>query len=106
MTTSDDRTIADGAVEFWRVSGNDLFALADKEGRIVALDTKDPQGNAGLRSALRVILADPARHYLVSEGRLFRVLRATPLFWQRTRWNAAWICHQRLCNRSRYGRSD
>src|ERR1700761_8103329 len=36
MTTSDDPTIEDGAVEFWRVSGNDLFALANRDGQIVA----------------------------------------------------------------------
>ncbi len=36
MTTSDKRTIADGAVEFWKTSGNELFALADRNGRIMA----------------------------------------------------------------------
>ncbi|MGA9799450.1 MAG: two-component sensor histidine kinase, partial [Terriglobales bacterium] len=32
MTTNDERTIEDGAVEFWKVSGADLFALADRDG--------------------------------------------------------------------------
>ena len=36
MTTSDERTIADGAVEFWKVSGADLFALADPNGNVMA----------------------------------------------------------------------
>jgi signal transduction histidine kinase len=71
MTTSDDRTIENGAVEFWKVSGNDLFALANKEGRIVAVDTKGSQEDADLRNALQTLLAAPARHYLVSGGRLF-----------------------------------
>ena len=37
MTTSDARTIADGGTEFWRVSGGDLFALTDRDGRTLAL---------------------------------------------------------------------
>ena len=70
MTTSDDRTIENGAVEFWKVSGNDLLALANKEGRIVAVDAKGSQDDADLRNALQTLLAAPARHYLVSGGRL------------------------------------
>jgi signal transduction histidine kinase len=71
MTTSDDRTIEDGAVEFWKVSGDDLFALANKEGRIVAVDTKGSPADAGLRNALQNLIAAPRQHYLVSNGRLF-----------------------------------
>lgn len=71
MTTSDDPTIQNGAIEFWRVSGNDLFALANNEGRVVALDTTDRQTDTGLNAGLQTLLADPARHYLVSENRLF-----------------------------------
>jgi signal transduction histidine kinase len=71
MTTSDDRTIENGAVEFWKVSGNDLLALANKEGRIVAVDAKGSQDDADLRNALQTLLAAPARHYLVSGDRLF-----------------------------------
>jgi signal transduction histidine kinase len=71
MTTSDDRTIEDGAVEFWQVSGNDLFALANREGRIVAADVKGSPAHANLRNALQTLLAAPKKHYLVSDGRLF-----------------------------------
>jgi signal transduction histidine kinase len=75
MTSNDDLTIQDGSVEFWRVSGNDLFALADREGRVVALDTKidigDARGHAGLRHGLEVLLADPQMRYLVGDGVLF-----------------------------------
>jgi signal transduction histidine kinase len=71
MTTSDDRTIEDGAVEFWRVSGNDLFALADKDYRVVAAYTENPRPNPALRSDLRAMFAGPTRHYLVSGGHLF-----------------------------------
>jgi signal transduction histidine kinase len=71
MTTSDDRTIEDGAVEFWRVSGNDLFALADKDFRVVAAYTEGPRRNPALRSDLHAMLAAPTRNYLVSGGHLF-----------------------------------
>ena len=33
MTSGDDLAIQDGATEFWQLSGNDLFALADPGGR-------------------------------------------------------------------------
>lgn len=71
MTTNDDRTIEDGAVEFWRVSGNDLFALANNQGRIVAVDTRGSPPDANLRHVLQTLLADPARHYVISGNRLF-----------------------------------
>lgn len=39
MTTHDQRTIKDGAIEFWKVSGSDLFALADASGRVLTVYT-------------------------------------------------------------------
>ena len=40
MTTNDPRTIADDAVDFWKTSGNDLFALADGDHRVQAAYAK------------------------------------------------------------------
>ncbi len=37
MTTSDERTIRDGAGDYYELSGGDLFALADGDGKPVAL---------------------------------------------------------------------
>jgi signal transduction histidine kinase len=71
MTTSDDLTIQDGAVEFWKVSGNDLFALASGSGRIVVTDTRGAPADAALRDGLEVLLASPEKRYLVGDGRLF-----------------------------------
>ena len=71
MTTSDDRTIEDGGVEFWRVSGNDLFALANPHGRVIAAYTEGPRPETELRTDLGAMIAAPQRHYLVSGGRLF-----------------------------------
>jgi len=71
MTTSDERTIADGAVEFWKVSGNDLFALAATDGKIVAAYTRGAPADAELRSNLAGVLTQTGKHYLLSGGRLF-----------------------------------
>src|SRR6202521_1864480 len=35
MTTYDQRTIEDGGVEFWQVSGCDFFALLDQNGKLI-----------------------------------------------------------------------
>jgi signal transduction histidine kinase len=35
LMTADTRTIADGAVEFWQVSGTDFFALLDRNGKLI-----------------------------------------------------------------------
>jgi signal transduction histidine kinase len=71
MTTSDRRTIEDGAVEFWKVSGNDLFALATTHGHVVAAYTVGKPATPRLRNDLEGLIANPAKHYLLSEGRLF-----------------------------------
>lgn len=71
MTTSDQRTIEDGAVEFWQVSGNDLFALATSRGEVVAAYTAEAEATPKLREDLEALIADPAKHYLLSNGRLF-----------------------------------
>ncbi len=57
MTSGDDLTIQDGAVEFWQISGNDLFALADASGRVVASYTKGASADATLRKGLKTLLA-------------------------------------------------
>jgi signal transduction histidine kinase len=71
MTTSDRRTIEDGGTEFWRVSGNDLFALGDNQGYVVAAYTREPHSSAKLRADLQILLATPKVRFLVTEGRLY-----------------------------------
>jgi signal transduction histidine kinase len=71
MTTSDARTIADDAVDFWKTSGNDLFALADANNRLLSANAQG-EGNVGrLKSDLQAVIGDPSRHYLLSGGRLY-----------------------------------
>ena len=79
MTTSDSRTIADDAVEFWKTSGNDLFALADPDRRVEAAYAEDTGNDNNLRLDLQGVIADPTRHYLLSGNRLFEY-SVQPLF--------------------------
>lgn len=71
MTTSDRPTIEDGGVRFWKVSGSDLFALADAQGHVLAAYAKDVQGSAPLAKDLDRLLGSPAPRYLVSSDRLY-----------------------------------
>jgi signal transduction histidine kinase len=71
MTTNDPRTISDDAVEFWKTSGNDLFALADSDGHVLTADVRGAENSEELRNDLQALIADPAKHYLLSGGRLY-----------------------------------
>jgi hypothetical protein len=79
MTSRDDLTIQDGAVEFWNISGTDLFALADSSGRIVADYTRGSATNQTMRSGLSSLLASPGKHYLI-DGSLLYACSVRPLF--------------------------
>lgn len=78
MTSSDDLTIQDGAIEFWDLSGNDLFALADSSGRIVAAYTKSP-GTALLHTELQQLLITPGKRFLV-DGKGLYACSVQPLY--------------------------
>lgn len=71
MTTRDQRTIVDGGERFWKVSGNDLFALATPEGEIVAAYTTGRPADRQLASDLSEVLGRDNEEYLLSSGRLF-----------------------------------
>jgi signal transduction histidine kinase len=71
MTSGDDLTIQDGAVEFWQLSGDDLFALADPDGRVVAAYTKGASVGNNLRQGLKTLLSSPGKHYLIDGGSLY-----------------------------------
>lgn len=72
MTSGDDLTIQDGAAQFWQISGADLFALADANGRLVAFYTKTGKLNSpSLRAELMKLLAAPEKHYLIDGPSLY-----------------------------------
>ena len=71
MTTGDQLTIADGAIEFWRVSASDLFALAGRDGRVLTVDVRGGETSRALQDELGELAANSRKQYLVADGRLF-----------------------------------
>jgi signal transduction histidine kinase len=79
MTSGDDLTIQDGAVEFWQISGTDLFALANPSGRIVAAYSKSGAASSALQDGLRSLLASSGKHYLI-DGKTLYACSVRPLY--------------------------
>ena len=75
MTTSDAWTIRDGAADFYELSGGDLFALADGNGKPVALyeegASRDPAALS--QSILPTIRGASQPTYVMVRGNLFEV---------------------------------
>lgn len=71
MTTNDEKTIDDASGEFWKVSGNDLFALANSVGRVVAARGRNVTLNAAYRQGIASAIRNPQQHYLLIGGTLF-----------------------------------
>ena len=75
MTTSDERTIRDGAAEFYELSGGDLFALADSAGKPVALyaggGSRDPGELSD--SLVAQMHGAPQPGFVLARGNLFEV---------------------------------
>ena len=71
MTSRDDLTIRDGAVQFWKLSGNDLFALADPHGRVVAAYSNGALAGPVLRDGLGRLLASATKTYLIDGNALY-----------------------------------
>jgi signal transduction histidine kinase len=73
MTTSDQPTIADGAVGLWKAAGCDLFALADSRERVLTVLTLGALPSDKLTQAIAQVISSQRQHYLASDGRLFDV---------------------------------
>jgi signal transduction histidine kinase len=71
MTSGDDLTIQNEAPEYWRLSGADLFVLADTSGRVVAGYTKSAGVDAALRQGVKALIESPDKHYLIDGGSLY-----------------------------------
>ena len=79
LTTNDDRTIEDGAVEFWQTSGNDVFAIADPGLRVRAAFVRGLSTGQLFRADVSQALRMNGRPYLISENHLFH-LTAAPIY--------------------------
>ncbi len=81
MTTHDLKTIQDGGVEFWKVSGCDLFALVNASGTVAAVyDNAGLPDRKDLEQQLKRLLDSRSdQRYLLSNHRLYQV-SLRPLF--------------------------
>jgi signal transduction histidine kinase len=75
MTTADPRTINDSGAGFWKLSGNDFFALMSPEGRLEAAYNQGPAlTRKNVEDALRESLNSPGSTQLfTTDGRLFEI---------------------------------
>lgn len=71
MTSGDDLTIQDGAAEFWRVSGADLFVLVNPGGRIVASYPQKMAADNSLQRSVEALLPSPGKHYIMVGNSLY-----------------------------------
>ena len=71
MTTDDRRTIADAAVQFWKVSGNDLFALASNDGTVLVAFARDSPTSSQRDKDLTGSLIQTNRRFFLSNGHLY-----------------------------------
>ena len=76
-----ERTVRDGGLEFWRVSGAAFFALAGPNGKVIA---RYEQGVAPQISEAPVdlqndFITSPGPHYVLSGNRLYEVV-SKPLY--------------------------
>jgi signal transduction histidine kinase len=75
MITRDVNTIQDGGIEFWRVSGSDLFALLDASGAVSAVYcTGVHPDRRDIDPQLKMILdSQPDQRYVITNHRLYQV---------------------------------
>lgn len=71
MTTPDAPTIRNGAIEFRNVSGNELFALADMQGHVIAAFSEGTRHDERLAHEVESLINAPSNVYLVSDNGLF-----------------------------------
>ncbi len=75
MTTRDEATIQDASKDPWRLSGGDVFVLADRTGKVAALHTTTPGlARSEVEEMLRHSAAeDSAGHWWYGSGHLYEV---------------------------------
>ena len=78
----------------WR--GNDLFALADNDGHIVAAYAKGLTATEALSHDLETLIATPSKHYLLSGGRLFEYSVRPLYFGSEKSGTLLRICRERI----------
>ena len=87
LMTADTRTIIDGGAQFWQTGGSDLFALLDRNGKlIVAYNRGAPLDRAHIAQGLEADLTHSDEPILLAvDGRLYEVSTQPLLFGARDR---------------------
>lgn len=81
MTTYDQRTIEDGGVEFWQVSGADVFALLDQEGELIVAYNRGPAlDRSRVAKGLETGLHKPEEPVLLALGDRIYEISTQPLY--------------------------
>jgi hypothetical protein len=81
MTTYDQRTIEDGGVEFWQVSGSDFFALLDQKGSLIVAYNRGPAlDRSRVAKGLEVGLHRPEEPVLLALGDRIYEISTQPLY--------------------------
>jgi signal transduction histidine kinase/ActR/RegA family two-component response regulator len=85
MTTRDTATIADGAIDIWRLSGSDLLVLASQTGKVLALTTSGPSFTAEMAQGQIHRLLDSGKpsDWWFGDGHLYEVW-AQPIYFGET----------------------
>jgi signal transduction histidine kinase len=81
MTTHHQLTIQDGSTSFWRLAGCDLFLLADRSGKVMALHTSTSgfDQNAAQDSLAHTLSGELSRDWWFGGGHLYEVF-LQPIF--------------------------
>jgi signal transduction histidine kinase len=82
MTTQHGPTIQDASRDLWRLAGSDLFVLADRSGKVVALHSKTPgYGRHDAEQSLRSDLdhLEQSAHWWFGADQLYEVF-VTPIY--------------------------
>lgn len=73
MTTHDPATIQDGSVVLWTLAGSDLFMLADRTGKVVALHTSAADFTPEIAQASFNASLDQQQRWWMGAQRLYKV---------------------------------
>jgi signal transduction histidine kinase len=75
MTTNHGATIQDGSAPVWQLTGSDLFVLADRSGKVVALHTRTPGFTREMAEESLASSSDHQDHWWQGAQRLYEVFR-------------------------------
>jgi signal transduction histidine kinase len=81
LTTQDDRTIADGSLDFWKLSGASFFALLRQDGRLITYSNLGiPLDRDSVANELRAYSELEQAPRIVAFGHRLYAVSAKPLF--------------------------